>query len=356
MAVDTKLYDLLGVLPDANDSQLKKAYYECAKKNHPDKGGDPEKFKEMDEAYKILKDPNSRHVYDTTGSTKPARQDGMPEGMNDAFSFMNNVFTNINFSGHQQQHGAQQERTQDVLHDIHLSLTDLYKGRTKTFNIKRVKCCGTCEGKGATITVQCQLCNGMGKVQVQQNHGIMTMMHIIQCQQCTGKGITFNAEDGCKECNASGHAQITESITINIAPGTMDGFTFVERGKADEKYKSVTGNLIFVIRQKPDPYGFKRRGNDLHVNVRVPLLTALIGGFVSIVHISGEKLNLELENRKVISHGEKRTLEGDGMPIPNSLKNGDLHIELQIDMPSAEWAENVNVGKLRRILAEQCDD
>jgi DnaJ family protein A protein 2 len=142
MVVDTKLYDILGVKSDADASTLKKAYRELVKKHHPDKGGDPEKFKEIDAAYKVLSNEELRDMYDSTGSveTKNTNFDA-PDA-----DILSHIFSNMGFDmfgmgGNPFRRGDQRQKTQDVVHELHLPLETLYTGKTKHVAIKRTVIC-----------------------------------------------------------------------------------------------------------------------------------------------------------------------------------------------------------------------
>lgn len=195
MVVDTKLYDILGVSPEVDASALKKAYRDLVRKHHPDKGGDPEKFKEIDAAYKVLSNEELREMYDNTGSVeaKNTNFDGAD------VDILSHIFSNMGF-GNIFSHGDPfsqhvKQKTQDVVHELHLPLDALYTGKTKNVSIKRQVICKGCTGKGGSDPKTCNVCGGSGITLVQhQNRTIpyaksKTMYNLQWWRQNAYKGV-----------------------------------------------------------------------------------------------------------------------------------------------------------------------
>lgn len=343
MVVDTKLYDILGVSPNVQISDLKKAYRTLAKKHHPDRGGDSEKFKEIDSAYKVLSDEHLREMYDKTGSI-----DGNVSGFatNDLYSHLftmggfGNMFT-----------GKQKRKTEDVVHELHVPLDILYTGKTKHISIKRTVQCKDCCGAGGSDSIKCNDCKGHGSNWTQQQNGIFMTYCQQTCASCEGKGYSFSKEAMCTKCEGKGHVQEKTTIEVVIPAGAPVGYTVTRKGLADEIKGCETGDVHFVVREKPHEI-FTRIGNDLLRKVNIDLATALVGGIIKMVHIDGKELKMYLPRGKVTRYGDVLVVAGGGMPKLTGDGNGDLRITFNIDLPSDSWAMKVNESVVRRVLEE----
>uniref|UniRef100_A0A803PR54 DnaJ-like protein n=1 Tax=Cannabis sativa TaxID=3483 RepID=A0A803PR54_CANSA len=188
----TKYYEVLGVSKNATPEELKKAYRKAAIKNHPDKGGDPEKFKELAQAYEVLNDPEKREIYDQYG--EDALKEGMSGGgpSHNPFDIFESFFGGGAFGGGSSSRGRRQKQGEDVVHTLKVSLEDLYNGASKKLSLSRNALCQKCKGKGCKsgIAGKCYGCQGSGmKVSMRQiGLGmIQRMQHV--CPDCQGSGI-----------------------------------------------------------------------------------------------------------------------------------------------------------------------
>lgn len=353
MVVDTKLYDILGVNEDADASTLKKAYRDLVRKTHPDKGGDPEKFKEIDAAYKILSNENLRSIYDSTGSVDSKNATAF-DGDIDA-DILSSIFAQMGFSdlfgggGHARFN--QKQKTPDVVHEIHLPLDSLYTGKTKTMSIKRTVFCKPCKGKGGNDPKKCNACAGTGTVIVQHQNGPFLMQSTRPCSTCHSTGKTHSRESMCLQCSGKGTVQEKTLVELNVKPGTPNGFTITKKGMADERLGFESGDLHFVIFQKPHD-AYTRVGDDLLTKVAINLTTALIGGVVTFAHLDGKELSVTLPKGKITRYGDTITISGKGMPKFTGAGYGDLRVTFHIEMPTDAWAMKVNESVVRKILQE----
>jgi len=275
-------YEDLGVSRDASTEDIKKAYKKLAMKNHPDKGGDPEVFKKISEAYETLSDPEKRHQHDN-----PAQQfGGFPGGFPFPFSF-----------------GAQQPPP--AQHFMNISLKDAYEGRTVNLNIGLQKKCSCAK--------PCRVCGGRGSIGVE----VMPMMIIQQpCHGCNGEKVTLV---GCQECSGTGRRDVKERVTIQIPPGVNSGYTEVLKGLGNNG-----GDLHLVVQVQEHPM-FKREGQDLVFTRRISLLESLIGLHIGIPHFGGDLIHHEAGP---IDPRKRYRVPGKGMP------RGDLWIVFDVQYPS----------------------
>ncbi|ERN00161.1 hypothetical protein AMTR_s00111p00054240 [Amborella trichopoda] len=202
---NSRYYDILGVSKNASQDELKKAYKKAAIKNHPDKGGDPEKFKELAQAYDVLSDPEKREVYDQYG------EDALKEGMGGAgpshnpFDIFESFFGGGGFGGGSSR-GRRQKQGDDVVHSLKVSLEDLYNGTSKKLSLSRNVLCPKCKGKGSKsgASGRCSGCQGSGmKVSIRQlGPGMIQQMQHV-CPDCRGSGEVISEKDKCTQCKGN---------------------------------------------------------------------------------------------------------------------------------------------------------
>lgn len=354
MVVDSKLYDILGVKEDADASTLKKAYRELVKKHHPDKGGNEEKFKEIDAAYKVLSDQELRDVYDATGSVEP--NSGLNAPDMDILSHLFGMgfgggFGGMNFSG---DIFNQKRKTPDVLHDIHLPLESIYTGCTKIVAVKRTILCADCKGQGGSDPQTCKICHGSGTVIAQQQNGPFIMQTQKPCSTCSGTGKIHKEGKRCTTCSSTGYSQKKTTVDIIIPPGVPNGFVITKKNMADEHIGCETGDIHFRIRENSHN-DFTRAGSDLLTKVAIDLSTALVGGIVQFKHIDGKEVSITLHKGKIIRPGNTISILGKGMPkfpVSNGDGNsfGDLKVTFHVEMPSDSWASKANESVVRKLF------
>lgn len=336
MVKETKYYDLLDASPDASDADLKKAYRKKALRLHPDKGGDPELFKEVTHAYEVLSDSQKRHIYDRAGEAGLSEQGGM--GGQDPQDLFSQLFGGggggsfFGGGGPSRQQGPRKGK--DLVHRIAVSLEDLYKGKTTKLALNKTVICSKCDGKGgkAGAVRQCQGCSGRGvKIMLRQ---LGPMLQQIQqpCGECDGKGEVINQKDRCKTCLGKKVTNERKFLDVNIDKGMKNGQTITFSQAADETPGVVTGDVVIVIEEKPHDL-FKREGNDLFAEVEVDLLTALGGGAFSLQHLDDHALLVHLNPGEVIKHGQLKVIRGQGMPSLRHHELGDLYVRMRINFP-----------------------
>jgi len=310
---ETDLYNILGLSKTAKPTEIKKAYHKLALKEHPDKGGDEEKFKKIQMAYEILSDEEKRQKYDKFGLEGLDDSDA-PEGAADLFSHLFGMRSQRN------------NKPKDTIHKLTVSLEDLYKGKTSKLSITRtttdrnsIKKCPTCNGQGAQIRV------------IQLQPGVIQQMQTV-CPACQGQKQTFNT------------IQQRETIEVHIEAGSGDETQIRVSGMGNEDINKQAGDIVFVIKEKEHDT-FERRGDNLLIRKSVSLEEALYGCKFTLKTLDNRTLSIKTPDNHIIRpHVIDKTLVvpntmvivGEGMPKPNTggLEKGDLYVVFSVDFPT----------------------
>ncbi|CAL1703821.1 unnamed protein product [Somion occarium] len=331
MVKETKYYDLLEVSPDASDSDLKKAYRKKALRLHPDKGGDPEMFKEVTHAYEVLSDSQKRSIYDARGEAGLSESGGM--GGMDPQDLFSQLFGGGGFFGGG---GRQQgpKKTKDLVHRVHVTLEDLYKGKTSKLALTRNVICSKCNGKGGKegAVRTCNSCQGRGVRVTLRQMGPMIQQMQQPCDECSGTGEIINHKDKCKTCNGKKVISEKKMLEVHIDKGMKGGQTVTFRGESDQAPGVTPGDVIIVIEEKPHER-FRRQENDLFTDVEVDLLTALGGGQISIKHLDDRVLSVNIPPGEVLKHDDLKVIHGQGMPSYRHHEFGDLFVHVSVKFP-----------------------
>jgi len=319
-------YNELGVSKTASQDEIKKAYRKLALKNHPDKGGDEEKFKIITSAYEILGDPEKREMYN---------QHGKQAFENEGMSSPEDVFSMF-FGGQLGRHGHGPKKTKSTYHEISIPLDDIYNGKTTKFSISRTRQCSTCnargckEGKNETICVQCR---GHGfKTRIRQVGPGMMQQQQVQCNGCGGRGKYIQPEDTCIKCKGNKIVNNTHILEVNIRRGCDNGTEIKFTGEGNETPDTLAGDVIFKIKQKKHDV-FTRSDNDLFIKKTIKLADALCGFKFSLKTLDNRTLPIGTEG-KVIQPGSIWMIKDEGM-IREDLagKTGNLYIHFVIEFP-----------------------
>jgi len=328
-------YDTLGVKRDASADDLKKAFRHLARKYHPDlnKGSREaeEKFKEINEAYQVLSDPQKKAQYDQVGHVEfqpgdsagyrtPSYDDLFRDfGLGDIFNA---------FSGGSRR--PQRRAGADLRYDLEISLGDAFSGTRITVGVPHQEECTTCHGTGAQpgSLKDCPRCRGTGEIRSSRAVGGRAMTNIAVCPDCGGSGRII--ERPCTTCQGSGVLQKTRKIEITIPRGVEDGQFLRIAGEGEPgENRGPPGDLYTVVHVKKHDV-FDRQGADLHTTAVVGLATALLGGEISVPTLTGSAL-LKIP-RGTQSHTLFR-LRGQGMPSLNSGNRGDLMVKVIVKIP-----------------------
>jgi len=335
----TRFYEALGISGTATQEELKKAYRKAAIKNHPDKGGDPEKSKEISQAYEVLSDPEKRAVYHQYG------EDALKEGMGGGGATHNpfDIFESFFGSGGGSPFGGgggrgsrKQRRGEDVVHPLKASLEDLYNGTSKKLSLARNVLCSKCKGKGSKTGAsgRCSGCQGSGmKVSIRQlgPNMIQQMQHV--CPDCKGSGEIISEKDKCGQCKGQKVVQDKKLLEVHVEKGMQHAQKITFPGEADEAPDTQTGDIIFVLQQKEHPK-FKRKGDDLFVEHILTLTEALCGVRFSLLHLDGRQLLIKTGPGEIIKPGQYKAINDEGMPhYQRPFMKGRLYIHFSVDFP-----------------------
>lgn len=346
-------YELLGVSRDASADELKKAYRKLAMQHHPDKNHgnkDAEhKFKEISEAYDVLRDEQKRAAYDRYGHAA-FEQGGMgggggfggfdfAGGFGDIFEEM---FGEI-LGGGGRRGGAQEggQRGADLRYDLSLSLEEAFAGIEKTITVSTMVLCEDCGGKGAapgTSPTNCSMCGGHGRVRVQQ--GFFTIERT--CPTCQGAGQVIS--DPCKNCRGVGRVRKERTLAVTIPAGVENGTRIRLSGEGEAGLRGARpGDLYVILSVNPHPM-FKRDGANLFCRVPIPMTMAALGGKISVPVIDGS--TTEVDIKAGTQNGHQQRLRSKGMSILRSASRGDLYVELFVETP-------VHLTKRQKELLEE---
>lgn len=354
---NTKFYELLGLDKNASSDEIKKAYRKQAIKHHPDKGGDPEKFKEIGQAYDVLSDPEKRQVYDEYG--EDALKEGMGPGAGagaDPFNIFESFFGGSPFGGAGGRSRRGPRRGEDVAHPLKVSLEDLYKGITKKLSLSKNVLCPQCNGKGSKSgrSIGCGTCGGSGvKVSMRQiGPGMIQQMQSV-CPTCKGSGEAVDPSDRCDKCRGNKVVQEKKILEVNVDKGMEHGQKIVFSGEADQAPDTEPGDIVFVIQQKDHPE-FKRKASDLFLVKKISLTEALIG-FKSVVkQLDGRELLLETKEGEITRPGSFKMVKEEGMPVRNHpFQKGNLYIQFEVVFPEDGQIPTTAYQPLENILGSR---
>lgn len=348
-------YEVLGVARDATDADIKKAYHKLVLKYHPDKNpGDKsaeEKFKEVNNAFDILKDPQKRAAYDRfgnaafsggNGASAGAGFGGNPfggfefnmggnggAGMEDILREAMRGFGFGGFDGASSTRGASARAGRDLLDEVVIDLKDAYFGTTHTVkfstNVECEKCHGngTADGKPAPT---CTRCGGTGYIHTRQGFFAMEA----PCPDCNGLGHKIDSK--CSECDGTGTVHKSRTLDVKIPAGVQDGTRLRLAGQGEAGANGApAGDFYLDVRVRPDKR-FERVGADLILRMDVPFTTLALGGEIEVQTIDDKTLSVKVPSGTQV--GERLRVRGHGMPTGRASSFGDLYIEIAIRIPT----------------------
>lgn len=377
------LYDILGVEKSASCSEIKKAFLKLARIHHPDKGGNPEKFKEILRASEVLTDENKRRTYDEMGIIPEEGGNGVPNmgtpfggampfpfNMNDVF----NMFTSgggggINIPGGFRMNGAnpfQQteqrkgKKAPPSIHKVNLTFEQFYCGDVINIKIQRQKFCNSCGHTGIKNKEGCGKCSGVGFLMETRQVGPITMHSQVPCNECSGQG--YKVTEACEPCKGSGFINELTSQTINIKPGAKVGEVIVyPEACSDTFHYEKPGDAHIVLCEDPNDMAFKiwkRRGENMEnmeIDVEISLAEALIGCVVNIDNHPNFEDGLYCRIPPGTFEGTRCCIESFGMPIfaNETMTYGHLYLNVHVKIKPEEY--NLFVTKGNEVLTPLFD-
>lgn len=322
-AVDNKrLYEILEVEPTATLDQIKAAYKALAKKHHPDRGGDPEKFKEVNAANEVLSDPDKRRLYDRLGA------DGLKGGAAQGGDLFETLFGRGGGGG-----PRAPPKLKPIARRVEVTLDDVYAGKMEVLDVERNVVCAACEGRGGRNPAPCAKCEGRGATlrMVQVAPGMFSRAQA-RCDDCAGEGETFAPGDACATCNKAKTVARTDRVEVAIPVGTPDDHQIVVKEKGHEFPGCTTGDLVVVVAVRPHAV-FRRRKHDLLLTKRVALIEALTG-FRFNVRLFDRDVTIESPRDRAVAHREVLVVPHLGLPhFRAPLTHGDLLVEFEVELP-----------------------
>ena len=329
-------YETLNVQRTATEADLKVSYRKLAMQFHPDRNpGDKDcesKFKEINEAYDILKDEQKRAAYDRFGHAafEQGTAGGAAHGFGADFgSAFSDIFEGIFGMGGARQRTSGRERGSDLRFNMEITLEEAFAGKTAQIRLPTSVTCETCSGTGAkagTRPKTCQHCNGHGRIRHTQG-GFFTLERT--CPICQGRGQVI--EDPCASCSGSGRVTRERTLSVNIPPGVEDGTRIRLAGEGEAGLRGgPTGDLYIFLSLAAHAF-FQRDGADLHCRVPVSMVTAALGGEFEVPAIDTSTAKVKVPAGT--QSGRRFRLTGKGMPVLRSKQTGDMYVQVVVETP-----------------------
>ena len=351
-------YELLGVERNADEAQLKTAYRKLAMKYHPDRNPDNKdseaKFKEINEAYEILSDPEKRRLYDQFGHAGVNQNAGAGGGFSgfDGFGggfedILNEMFGGgFGFGGSSSRGKNAARKGKDIRVDMTLEFEEAAFGKKQTIEFLRTEECDVCHGAGnepGTATHKCSTCNGTGEVRYSQRSLFGESISVKACPTCKGKGETY--EQACRQCKGHGIIKKKYSKDIDIPAGVFHGANMQLRGEGDlGQNGGPRGDVIVVLRVKPHKQ-FTRDGNDIYFDLWISYTQAVLGAEVMVPTLDGKAKFTIPEGTP---SGKQFKLKGKGVPVLNGYGRGDQYVKINVEIP-------VNLNKKQKEALQAFD-
>jgi len=338
-------YEFLGVEKDASEREIKKAYRKAAMEYHPDQNpDDPEaerKFKLASEAYDVLTDPEQRRIYDQfghegleqnagAGGGRGGRRGGGPgfSSIDEVFDEFGDIFGDVfGFGGRGRGRGGRQ-RGADLRYDLEIEFEEAAFGTTKTVELPKHVECEDCGGSGAkpgTSPVECSACGGAG--QVRHSQGFFTLTS--SCPQCNGEGEIIREK--CRECGGQGVIEQTREVSVEVPAGVDDGTRLRLRGEGQSGEQGGRSGDLYVFLHVQPSDTFRREGTDLHLDVDISFIQAILGCEIEIPTLEETR---DLTVQPGTQHGDTIRLRNEGIQNVRGTSRGDLVAHIRIEIPT----------------------
>jgi molecular chaperone DnaJ len=349
-------YELLGVQRGASADEMKKAYRKMAMQYHPDRNpGDKkaeQQFKEVGEAYEVLKDDDKRAAYDRYGHSAFDGSAGGRGGPGEA-GFSGNfsdIFDEMfgDFMGGRRGGGGgggqAAGRGSDLRYNLEISLEQSFRGDKAQVKVPSTVACDSCDGTGSegkAEAMSCPGCNGIGRVRAQQ--GFFTIERT--CPTCGGAGRVI--KNPCRKCSGSGRMRKERSLAVSIPAGVEDGTRIRLSGEGEAGLRGAPAGDLYIFLSVRDHDVFRRQGADLHCRVPIPMTTATLGGNVEVPTIDGNRARVSIPAGT--QTGQSFRLKNKGMSVLRSPTRGDMFIETFVETPR-------NLSQKQKDLLKQFED
>lgn len=341
-------YEVLGVPRNATDEEIRKAFRRLAFQFHPDRNRSPEaedKFKEINEAYQVLSDPQKKSSYDRHGGVTTEGLEGFPDfgfgGLGDIFESFFGAFGENSFARDAQR---APQKGDSLRAQLTLSFEEAIFGCQKELEIQRTESCPSCHGTGSqpgTSPQTCHECQGTGQVRKMQQSIFGRFTHVVTCPRCSGSGIIIT--DPCSQCHGKGRIKIKRKLTVDIPAGVDNGYQLCLDGEGDAGlYSGVAGDLYIDLSVKPHKF-FRREGINILCDLPINFAQAALGDEVNIPSLDGQT---SLKIPAGTQSGDVFRLKGKGVPQIDGRGRGDQLVTVAVVTP-----QQLD-GKQRRLLEE----
>ena len=347
-------YDILGCSKTASESELKKAFRSKAKELHPDRNSGnsaaTEKFKKVNEAYDILKDPEKRAAYDRYGhaafdgsmgggfSSGGSSNGDFASAFSDVFE---DLFGDFMGGGNSRSNSSQRaNRGADLRYNMQISLKHAFSGKKTNIDVPTSVSCDTCKGTGAqsgAAPTSCPTCSGIGKVRAQQ--GFFTVERT--CPTCAGKGQII--KNPCRLCSGQGRVDKSKKLSVNIPPGVETGTRIRLAGEGEAGIRGGQPGDLYIFIEVEKHSIFERESNDLFCRIPITMTTAALGGDMEVPTLDGGKTRVKIPQGS--QNNKQLRLKGKGMPSIRGSSKGDLYIEILVETPVNLNAEQIQLLK-----------
>ena len=341
-------YAVLGVPRDATQEEIRRAYRRRAHELHPDKGGDAEKMKELNEAYEVLGNPEKRRQYDMLGTAASAGEGGFgfdPRsfGWQEMDWNLGSIFETFFGGETARRTGPAPQRGTDITVDAELSLEEVCRGAMRNYRLDKEIVCPRCRGQRAEPGAgwaACGACGGKGFEERVSHSFFARFVRRQTCTNCKGRGEVPRQQ--CRTCRGEGKVRREIDVEVKIPPGVEDGQTVRIPGKGNAGSDGgEPGDLFVAVHVKKGRW--RRRGKQLIFDLKIPFTTAVLGGKVKVPTLEGER---EISIKPGTAGGERIVLPGLGLPPAGGGARGDLVLRVQIGVPA-------RVSRRQRRLLEQ---
>jgi DnaJ family protein A protein 2 len=360
MVKDTELYDRLKISSNASETEIKKAYNKLSKEYHPDKhvnspqdvkDDNTNKFQNINQAKEILLDAEKKVLYDQVGMDMFTNGMNQDQSGGDSFSDFGNMFGHgfpFSMGGMGSGMGRKQERVEDIVQTISVTLEQLYNEETVNVTYKQKIDCTNCKGEGSKngANTKCINCDGNG-VQIKQvRMGPMIQRTVCECSTCKGSGKVIEEKNKCELCKGKCFIIQEKTIPIPLKAGLSDGNKISLQNKGHH-LQNVKTNLIIVINVKHHEQ-FKRIDDNLFVDIDLKLYQALFGFNKVITHLDGRKLHISCSSKT--DFNTIRKITNEGMSSLQTGKKGDLYIRFTIELPNFTKLPPETISQLKKIF------
>jgi molecular chaperone DnaJ len=345
-------YDILGVSKSADADELKRAYRKLAMQFHPDRNPSDksaeQKFKDISEAYDVLKDDQKRAAYDRFGhaafenGSRGPGDFGFAGGFSGGFADIFEEMFGAMGGGRRTQAGP--SRGSDLRYNLEVSLEDAFRGKQTTVRVATFAHCDSCKGSGAepgTSPVACRTCHGHGRVRAQQ--GFFTIER--PCPTCQGSGQVI--EKPCRPCGGQGRVRREKTLSVNIPPGVEDGTRIRLAGEGEIGMRGAPPGDLYIFVAIAQHAIFQRDGANIFCRVPIPFTTAALGGAIEVPTVEGSRTRVTVPSGT--QSGHQFRLRGKGMTVLRSAVRGDMYIQAIVETP-------VNLTKRQQELLREFEE